>query len=214
VLDVNPNDVEALYRRGWALESMQQHDRAVADANRLIAMGEKANKYAVYQLRCKALAGLVQFDEAIRSCSDQLRPYASHIFLVDRGEVYLLAGQYDRAIEDFDAALKIDKNMNFAILGRGKVLLAKQEYAAALEEFDRANRESMAASGQAWGIALSKRGLANEALGRRHAAIADFQAALKAHSDHAEAKEGLQRLGAATMSPSESNSRRSWWRFW
>jgi tetratricopeptide (TPR) repeat protein len=107
VLDIDPNDVEALYGRGWALENMQEHRRAIADADRLITLGEKGKRFAVHQLRCRALAALGKFDEAIQSCSDQLRAHALHIFYVDRGEVYLLAGQYDRAIEDFDAALKI-----------------------------------------------------------------------------------------------------------
>jgi tetratricopeptide (TPR) repeat protein len=158
-LEFDPNDVEALYQRAGDFGKVQEHSRALADANRLIALGDKAKNYAVQQLRCRALAGLGQFEEAIRACSEQLRPYPSQIFLWDRGEVLLLAGQLDRAMEDFDVALKIDKNMIHAILGRGKVLLAKQDYAAAREEFDRANRMSVTTSGQAWGMALSKLGL-------------------------------------------------------
>jgi tetratricopeptide (TPR) repeat protein len=107
-LGIDPRDAEALYGRGWAFENMRKYDLAVADADSLLAMGEKADKFATNQLRCRALAALARFNEAIDACSQQLRPYASHIFLVDRGEAYLAAGQYDRAVEDFDAALKID----------------------------------------------------------------------------------------------------------
>jgi len=210
VLDVYPDDVAALWGRGWALESMQQHDRALADADRLVAMGGPTKEFSVHQLRCRALAGLGRFDEAIRSCSDALQPYAKHIFYVDRGEVYLLAGQYGRAIEDFDAALKIDPSMAFAKLGRGKVMFAKQDYAAALEEFDQANRMMETSSGQSWSLALSKRGLANEALGRRQAAIIDFQKALAEQPELEESKQGLTRLGASPTVVRE----RPWWRFW
>lgn len=210
VLEVDPYDVEVLYERGWAFENLKQHDRAVAEADRLIAMGEKARNVAVHQLRCRALAALGRLDEAIQSCTDQLRPFASHIFLVDRGEVYLLARQYDRAIEDFDAALKIDKRMAHAKLGRGKAIFAKQDYSAALEEFDQANRMMETASGEIWPIALSKRGLANEALGRRPAAIADFQRALTAWPDLEESQQGLKRLGVSPTLPEN----RPWWRFW
>jgi tetratricopeptide (TPR) repeat protein len=199
VLALDPNYVQVLYERGWAFHSMQQFDRAVADADRLIAMGEKSEKFAVHQLRCRALGELGKFDEAIRSCSEQLRRHP-WVFLEDRGEVYLLAGQYDRAIEDFDAALKINKESSFAILGRGKAMFAKHDYAAALDEFDRANSVSQGASGATWPMALSKRGLANEALGRRSAAIADFQEALRSQPDLDESKEGLKRLDVSPTS--------------
>lgn len=195
-LELDPNDVHALYQRAGDFQRMQQHTRALADADRLVALGDKAKNFAVEQLRCRALAGLRRFEEAIRACSEQLRPYASQYFLVDRGEVFLLAGQYDRALDDFDAALRIDKSVIHALLGRGKALLAQQNYAAARDEFDRANRASLAISGQAWGMALSGRGIANEALGQRQAAIADFQSALKVHPNLVEAQDGLKRLGA------------------
>lgn len=209
-LAIDPNDDEALYFRGSVFENMQRHDRAVADTDRIIALGKERSCCAVYQLRCRALAGLGRFEEAISACTEQLRPYASDVFLVDRGEVYILAGQHDHAMEDFDAALKIDKNNGFAILGRGKVLLAKQNYLAALEEFDKANRVMAAVSGQDWGMALSKRGRANEALGRKAAAVADFQVALKMQADLAEAKDGLKRLGASSTAIPE----KPWWHFW
>lgn len=209
-LGVDPKVAEALYGRGWAFENMQKYDLAVADADSLLAMGEKANKFAVNQLRCRALTALARFNEAIDACSQQLRPYASHIFLVDRGEAYLAAGQYDRAVEDFDAALKVDAGAVFAKLGRGKALFAKKDYAMALEEFAQANQMMESSSGEPWPTALSKHGLANEALGRHSAAIADFQKALKQWPNLDESKEGLKRLGAA---PATSDGKK-WWRFW
>jgi tetratricopeptide (TPR) repeat protein len=209
-LGIDPKDAEALYGRGWVFENMQKHDLAVADADSLLAMGEKANKFAINQLRCRALTALARFNEAIDACSQQLRPYASHMFLVDRGEAYLAAGQYDRAVEDFDAALKVDAGAVFAKLGRGKALFAKKDYAMALEEFAQANRMAESSSGEPWPTALSKHGLANEALGRRSEAIADFQNALKQWPNLDESQEGLRRLGA---SPAASNGKK-WWRFW
>jgi tetratricopeptide (TPR) repeat protein len=209
-LGIDPKDAEALYGRGSAFLNMQKHDLAVADADSLLAIGEKANKFAVNQLRCRALAALARFDEAIDACSRQLQPFASDIFLVDRGEAYLAAGQYDRAVEDFDAALKIDKHAAFAKLGRGKAMFAKKDYAMALEEFEQANQMMETSSGQSWPAALSKHGLANEALGRGSAAIIDFQNALKQWPNLDESKEGLKRLGA----PLASSKERKWWRFW
>jgi tetratricopeptide (TPR) repeat protein len=209
-LGINPKDAEALYGRGWAFENMQKHDLAVADADSVLAMGEETNKFAINQLRCRALTALARFDEAIDACSQQLRSSASHIFLVDRAEAYLAAGQYDRAIEDFDAALNDDAGAAFAKLGRGKALFAKKDYAMALEEFAQANKMMKSSSGESWPTALSKHGLANEALGRRSAAIAGFQTALKQWPNLEESKEGLERLGASP----EASKGKKWWRFW
>jgi tetratricopeptide (TPR) repeat protein len=196
VLAANPADVEALYGRAAALNNLKLPERALADADRLIAMGRPAAVYAVQQLRCRALAALGRFDEAIQACTDQLRPFAGPAFLVDRGEVYLMARQYDRAIEDFEAALGVETRTAHARLGRGKAMFAKGNYAAALKDFDEANRIIETMSGEAWPMALSKRGLANEALGHRGAAIADFQKALKIWPHLEESRDGLKRLAA------------------
>jgi tetratricopeptide (TPR) repeat protein len=216
-LAIDPDNIDALYGRGWALHRMNLHERAVADADRMIAMGAKAATYGAHQLRCQALARMSQFDEAIRSCTEQLAFHGLSQFSIDRGNVYLEAGQPDLAMKDFDAALGKDQNNAWAILGRGKALLAKMEYSAALTEFDRANNTMMGASGQPWGFALSGRGLANEALGQRDKAIADFQAALNEHSDLSEAMTGLRRLGGTMTAPSRERtapSSKPWWQFW
>jgi tetratricopeptide (TPR) repeat protein len=205
VLEFDPSDVDALYGRASALLFSHRYERAVADSDRLIAMGKRAN-VAAHQLRCRALAGLGKFDEAIVSCSEQLQPFTNPVFLIDRADVYMMAGQYDRAIEDYDAVLKVDKNDLGAIYGRGKAMFAKQDYAAALEEFDRAYHVEDDDVGRAF--ALGKRGLANEALGRRSAAIADFRQALKGELDLDESKDGLKRLGASPV------PEKPWWRFW
>src|SRR5437870_12248045 len=39
VLTVSPKEPEAIYGRGWALYSLKFHNRALADADRLIAHG-------------------------------------------------------------------------------------------------------------------------------------------------------------------------------
>jgi len=208
--------LKGVFERGFTLYSLRQFERAIADADRIIAAGEKGEAFSAYQLRCLALAKLGRFDEALGSCSKQLRRDPWPGALVDRGRVYLLAGQYDNALADFDAALKKDERDYWAILGRGEALLGNRDYTAALQEFDRANNVAWGASGDPWPIAISKRGLANEALGRQAAAIADFQEALRRSPDLDEAKDGLKRLGASPTAPPEPRSapQKPWWRFW
>ena len=198
-LGIDPKDADALYGRAAVFHNMKKYELALVDADSLIAMGDRAQRFASYQIKCRALAALARFNEAIESCSQQLKPYASEIFLMDRGEVYLSAGQYDRAIDDFDAALKIDTQAAFAKLGRGKAMLAKEEYATALDDFEQANQIVETTTGGPWAVALSKHGLANEALGRRSAAILDFQKALERQPNLEESEEGLKRLGASSV---------------
>jgi len=206
-LEIDPTDVRALYGRGASFLATRQYEQSIADADRLIAMGRKAN-VAAYQLKCAALAGLGRFDEAIGSCSEQLKPFANPVFLIDRANVYLRAGQYDRAIEDFDAVLKNNAHDVGAVLGLGKAMFAQKDYAAALQEFDRAYR--IANDNGTRAFALNQRGLANEALGQRLAAISDFRQALKAQPDLTESKDGLRRLGASPTPLSE----KQWWKVW
>jgi tetratricopeptide (TPR) repeat protein len=207
VLEVSPTDVDALYGRGYALFSAHEYERAVADADRLIGIGANV---AAHQLRCRALAALGNFDEAIRSCTEQLRPYAFYIYLLDRARVYQMAGKYDLAVEDYNTILKVDKSdpvaVSSAVWGLGYVMFAKGNYAAALDEFDQAYRMEGDAAGRA--LALAKRGLANEALGRRLAAISDFQKALREEPDLDESIDGLKRLSAWPV------VEKPWWRFW
>jgi tetratricopeptide (TPR) repeat protein len=68
----------------------------------------------------------------------------------------------------------------------------------------------MADDNETLAIALNQRGLANEALGQRSAAISDFRQALKAQPDLTESKDGLRRLGASPTSLPE----KPWWRNW
>ena len=72
------------------------------------------------------------YDEAIK-----IRPQAS--FLTDRGDAYQAIKDYDRAIADYDAALKLDpkfqrayNNRGAAWRGRGERTRALQDYAEAL----------------------------------------------------------------------------------
>jgi tetratricopeptide (TPR) repeat protein len=160
-----------------------------------------------YQVRCHIFKGRGQLKEAIAACSEAINawrdgaPNAPRIFYEDRGEVYLLDGQLDLAIADFNKALSVDKRSPSAALGRGKALLAKGDFAAALEDFNRAYEQCDVE----WPETLSKRGLAYEALGRHRLAIADFQRALRLKPDLAEARDALSRLGAAPL---------PWWHFW
>jgi tetratricopeptide (TPR) repeat protein len=58
----------------------------------------------------------------------------------NRGLAYLLKDQYDRAIEDFDQAIRINPTYALAFVSRGGAYSAKGQYDRAIEDFDQAIR--------------------------------------------------------------------------
>lgn len=67
-------------------------------------------------------------------------PPASPSALVERGVARLGEGQPDRAVEAFEAALRLDPGNPKARVGRGRARLARGEYASAIRDFDEALR--------------------------------------------------------------------------
>jgi tetratricopeptide (TPR) repeat protein len=58
----------------------------------------------------------------------------------NRGNAYFGKGQYDRAIEDYDQAIRLNPNYAFAFHGRGLAYAFKGQYDRAIEDYDQAIR--------------------------------------------------------------------------
>ena len=56
---------------------------------------------------------------------------------IDRGSTLAAQGQADRAIQDFDEAIKLDPG-SAAAYNRGKIYQGKGDYDRAIQDFDRA----------------------------------------------------------------------------
>src|SRR3954451_20848803 len=92
----------------------------------------------------------------------------------NRGIAYGKAGDYDRAIADFDAALRINPNHMRAYLNRGNANFSRRDYDRAVADFSQAIRiEPRNVT-----IVMS-RATAFEAKGDFGRAIADYDLALK-----------------------------------
>jgi tetratricopeptide (TPR) repeat protein len=96
---------------------------------------------------------------------------------IARGEVYDLNGQYDQAIADFDAALKVDKSP-ITLIQRAASQRAKGDYDRAVADYDAALAIDSKDSGlDGWEI-LNERAYAQFLAARFDAAAADFEQAL------------------------------------
>lgn len=106
-IKINQNDAVAYFRRGTALAETANLDRALSDFTRFIDL-EAKNQADAANLLAPAKGGA--FDS--------------------RGLVHLRLGSLDRAIADFDAALKLNPKLAGSLYGRGLAKIRKGDKSA------------------------------------------------------------------------------------
>jgi len=95
------------------------------------------------------------------------------VALRTRGVAYRERGDYDRAIQDFEAAIKLKPDMAGAYSGRGIVYQLKGDHRRAIQDFDQALKLNPRLA-----IALKNRGRAHFFLGQFAEAAADLRQGL------------------------------------
>src|ERR1700736_1416536 len=136
----NPDDQNALYRRGQVYASKGAYTLAIKDFDDSIRLNPK--DVEAFNNRCWARTVVGDLQAALKDCNEALRLRPNFVDALDsRGLVNLKNGQAKNAIADFDAALKINPRLTSSLYGRG---LAKQRSGAAAEgELDIANAKAM-----------------------------------------------------------------------
>jgi hypothetical protein len=139
-LDKNPDDANALYRRGQVYASKGAYSLAINDFSDSLRLNAK--DVEAYNNRCWARTVIGDLQAALKDCNEALRLRPSFVDALDsRGLLNLKSGQTKNAIADFDAALKINPRLTSSLYGRG---LAKQRNGAVSEgEVDIANAKAM-----------------------------------------------------------------------
>ena len=105
--------------------------------------------------------------------------------------MYTSLRDYDRAIADLDAAIKLDAKYFQAFNQRGKVYALKGNHNRAITDFTEAIRFNAK-----YVEAHNNRGLSYKALGRKAEAIADFRKAQSIDPSDQVSREQLRLLGA------------------
>ena len=139
-LNDNPDDANALYRRGQVYASKGAYSLAINDFSDSLRLNSK--DVEAYNNRCWARTVIGDLQSALRDCNEALRLRPSFVDALDsRGLLNLKSGQAKNAIADFDAALKINPRLTSSLYGRG---LAKQRNGAVAEgDVDIANAKAM-----------------------------------------------------------------------
>jgi hypothetical protein len=136
----NPDDMNALYRRGQVYASKGAYDLAIKDFDDTIRLNAK--DVEALNNRCWARAVTGDLQAALKDCNEALRLRPNFVDALDsRGLVNLKSGMTKNAITDFDAALKINPRLTSSLYGRG---LAKQRNGSISEgNLDIANAKAM-----------------------------------------------------------------------
>ena len=139
-LNANPDDQNALYRRGQVYASKGAYDLAIKDFDGSIRLNPK--DVEALNNRCWARTVIGDLQAALRDCNEALRLRPNFVDALDsRGLVNLKSGLIKNAIIDFEAALKINPRLTSSLYGRG---LAKKHNGAAAEgDLDIANAKAM-----------------------------------------------------------------------
>lgn len=139
-LDANPDDANALYRRGQVYASKGAYSLAIKDFDSSVRLNPK--DVEALNNRCWARAVIGDLQAALRDCNEALRLRPNFVDALDsRGLVNLKSGLMKNAITDFDAALRINPRLTSSLYGRG---LAKQRNGSISEgNLDIANAKAM-----------------------------------------------------------------------
>ncbi len=136
----NPDDQNALYRRGQVYASKGAYALAIKDFDGSIRLNPK--DVEAFNNRCWARTVIGELQAALKDCNEALRLRPSFVDALDsRGLVNLKSGMTKNAIADFDAALKINPRLTSSLYGRG--LAKKRSGAIAAGDLDIANAKAM-----------------------------------------------------------------------
>ena len=136
----NPEDTNALYRRGQVYASKGAFSLAIKDFDETLRINPR--DVEAYNNRCWARTVVGDLQSALKDCNEALRLRPNFVDALDsRGLVNLKSGQTRNAIADFDAALRINPRLTSSLYGRG---LAKKRGGSISEgEVDIANAKAM-----------------------------------------------------------------------
>jgi len=139
-LSDNPDDANALYRRGQVYASKGAYSLAIRDFDDSIRLNPK--DVEAFNNRCWARTVIGDLQAALKDCNEALRLRPNFVDALDsRGLVNLKSGLAKNAIADFDAALRINPRLTSSLYGRG---LAKQRNGSISEgELDISNAKAM-----------------------------------------------------------------------
>ncbi|WP_419547895.1 tetratricopeptide repeat protein, partial [Microcystis sp.] len=176
-LEIKPDDHDAWYGRGFALDDLGRFEDAIASYDRALEI--KPDDHQAWYNRGIALRNLGRLEQAIASYDRalEIKP-DDHDAWNSRGIALGNLGRFEKAIASFDQALEIKPDDHQAWYNRGNALGNLGRLEQAIASYDRA-LEFKPDLHQAW----YNRGIALGNLGRFEQAIASYDRALEFKPD-------------------------------
>ena len=116
------------YDRAIANEALGNVKAAYDDYNQALKM--KADFGPAFDNRCWARAVVGILKPALADCNEAFRLMPGNLgTLSSRGFIFLKMTQFDAAVSDYDAALKLEPKLPFALYGRGLARLKNEDAA-------------------------------------------------------------------------------------
>jgi tetratricopeptide (TPR) repeat protein len=120
-LNIRPQSREALYMLGLFYQNNGQYEKAIATYLSL-AKADTTFREATYNIGYIYLVYLKDFRKAATYFTESLKKDPAYVQAVfNRGYAYELAGDYKKAYEDYERALKIEVNYEKAIEGLNRL---------------------------------------------------------------------------------------------
>ena len=171
-IELDPQDHLPVGNRAGLWLARRDYARALADSERVIQLApEEAQGY---HLRGLTLLRTGETDRALADLDRAVQLAPTTVHLNSRGVAWASKGELNKAIGDFNAALKLDSHAIAALLNRGEALLTQGKTDRALEDFSRVLRLDPNS-----GEAYLNRGLTFRSMGNFDAAVADFGEAIQ-----------------------------------
>ena len=118
--NVEPNFVEGLVRRSWALHGLGRYEEGLAAAEEALKID--ARSLAAQNNKAMCLFGLSRYKEALQSCEGVLKMVRELGNAWDtKGQILEKLERYQEALAAYDKALTIDPKNSMAQLGRSRV---------------------------------------------------------------------------------------------
>ena len=163
-------EVEAK-RKSEEAEQLRQAALRAEEERQASAAAEAEAKRKSEEAEQQRLAALREEDDRKRAEAEARARYAA---LVSQGNTDSNAGDYDRAIADFNEAIRLDPKSSLAFINRGDTYTNKGDHDRAIADYNEAIRLDANNA-----LALSARGVAYANKGDNDRAIADFNRAIR-----------------------------------
>src|SRR6266568_2214604 len=144
LVTINPFDATAFLNRSWAYLEVEEYQKVIQNADRIITLNAKFSSLAshsnlakAYNNRAITYRNLKQYERAIDDFNHTLDiKFGNTLAYYNRGITYYLLKEYQRAIRNFDSALELNPKDTSAYFGRGTARYRLKEYEQAIQDFN------------------------------------------------------------------------------